>query len=105
MVETLGQQYNMSGRYQSLYYTRTLIAMLPGHQTQQKQKIIQYITKKVVIIYIHTLIILSDRTAIGAWVKCRGEMPSNYTTIIGAWVNYTVNYRGETHRYTVVVVV
>ena len=28
-------------------------------------------------------------------------MPSNHTTTIGAWFITTVNYRRETHRYTV----
>ena len=51
VVVALGQQYNMSGRDQSLYCTLLTLIALPGHQTQQKQKIKPYMTKKVVIIY------------------------------------------------------
>ena len=52
MVVTLGQQCNVGERYCTL----TLIA-IPGHQTQQKQKILlQCIIKKIVIVYdIHTI--------------------------------------------------
>ena len=41
----------MSGRNPTLYCTLTLLIAIPGHQTQQKQKTVQYTMKKVVIIH------------------------------------------------------
>ena len=50
MEVTLGQQYNVGERPTVILYAYTSIA-IPGHQTQQKQKTIQYVIKKVVIVY------------------------------------------------------
>ena len=50
MVVALGQQYNVGERPIVILHTLLQLIAMSGHQTQQKQKIIQNITKRVVII-------------------------------------------------------
>ena len=63
----------MLGRDPPLYYTLTLIA-IPGHEKQQKQKTIQYINKKVVIIYGYNAIEPYNSRGLGK-TKNVGEKP------------------------------